>query len=311
MESFVRSILLVDHDKQNRLTLAAKLRKEIGALVLEAKCPEEAIRVINGTDISLLITDIFLPDKSGIELMKAIRQQCPGVVSVMGIPEGNRDAIVEALNAGALFYINAPYDLDEAVIVAARSLAHHDLVKHHEPTGPKIRKSEGFHGIIGKAPVAPLLIDGLKRLEYRGYDSAGLAVIDGQGLVIQKSQGKIARLDGFVRDNPVTMTLLIRLLPGSNIATNLAAGVSSVPVLPFLLGTVFGYLPQTIVFALVGSGVNVDPGWRSGLGTALFVASGILGVYLFRRLRHGRHYDVELERQMGDTGDDEDGLPVN
>ena len=164
----MRSILLVDHDKQNRLTLAAKLRKEIGALVLEAECPEEAIRAINGMDISLLVTDIFLPDKSGIELMKTVRQQCPGVVSVLGIPEGNRDTIVEALNAGALFYINAPYDLDEAVIVAARSLAHHDLVTHHEPTGPKIRKSEGFHGIIGKAPKMLKLFGFIKRVAEDG-----------------------------------------------------------------------------------------------------------------------------------------------
>lgn len=118
----------------------------------------------------------------------------------------------------------------------------------------------------------------------------------GRGLVAHRFPGRIRRVDDFVRENPFTMTLLIRLLPvGSNLVTNLAAGVSSVAALPFLLGSALGYVPQTAVFALVGSGINLDPVWRIGLGTALFVASGVLGVYLYRRLRHGRSYDEALD----------------
>lgn len=134
----------------------------------------------------------------------------------------------------------------------------------------------------------------------------------GRGLIAKRLSGKIAHVDNFVRDYPFTMTLLIRLLPvGSNIATNLAAGVSSVAATPFLLGSAAGYLPQTAIFALVGSGVNVDPTWRIGLGVLLFVGSGVLGVYLFRRLRHGRHYDEDLERELGETPDADPDLPVN
>jgi uncharacterized membrane protein YdjX (TVP38/TMEM64 family) len=134
----------------------------------------------------------------------------------------------------------------------------------------------------------------------------------GRKLVARRLPGKIAHVDNFVRDYPVTMTLLIRLLPvGSNIATNLAGGVSSVPAMPFLFGSLVGYLPQTFIFALVGSGVNVDPTWRIGLGVVLFVGSAVLGVYLFRRLRHGRHFDEELEHKLGETGDEDAGLPVN
>ncbi|TCJ18501.1 TVP38/TMEM64 family protein [Parasulfuritortus cantonensis] len=121
----------------------------------------------------------------------------------------------------------------------------------------------------------------------------------GRSLVAHRLGGRIAKVDAFVRDNPFTMTLLIRLLPvGSNIATNLAAGVSSVAALPFLLGSAAGFVPQTAVFALVGSGVSVDPVLRIGLGVVLFVVSGALGVYLYRSLRHGRVYDEELEHEM-------------
>ena len=52
----------------------------------------------------------------------------------------------------------------------------------------------GIIGYIGAKPAVPILIEGLKRLEYRGYDSAGLALVGG-GLRIEKSVGKIAQLE--------------------------------------------------------------------------------------------------------------------
>jgi glucosamine--fructose-6-phosphate aminotransferase (isomerizing) len=53
----------------------------------------------------------------------------------------------------------------------------------------------GIVGYVGPRKATPLLIEGLKRLEYRGYDSAGVAVVAGGALVIQKAAGKIATLE--------------------------------------------------------------------------------------------------------------------
>ncbi|CAN5428102.1 glutamine--fructose-6-phosphate transaminase (isomerizing) [soil metagenome] len=52
----------------------------------------------------------------------------------------------------------------------------------------------GIVGYIGKAEAAPILLDGLRRLEYRGYDSAGVATLNGTSLHIRKSVGRIAAL---------------------------------------------------------------------------------------------------------------------
>ncbi len=65
----------------------------------------------------------------------------------------------------------------------------------------------GIVGYIGSRDAAQVLIPGLKRLEYRGYDSAGLAIVNGKGLVIQKAQGKIARLEELLTKTPITGTL--------------------------------------------------------------------------------------------------------
>jgi glucosamine--fructose-6-phosphate aminotransferase (isomerizing) len=61
----------------------------------------------------------------------------------------------------------------------------------------------GIVGYIGPRGAAQVLIPSLKRLEYRGYDSAGLAVINGGGLNIRKAQGKIALLEADLRSAPV------------------------------------------------------------------------------------------------------------
>jgi glutamine---fructose-6-phosphate transaminase (isomerizing) len=62
----------------------------------------------------------------------------------------------------------------------------------------------GIIGYIGSKDVVPVLIDGLRRLEYRGYDSAGVAVVrDGQ-IDLRRSAGKLSRLEEAIRQDPLT-----------------------------------------------------------------------------------------------------------
>lgn len=122
----------------------------------------------------------------------------------------------------------------------------------------------------------------------------------GRGLIAARFPDRIRRIDGFIHDNTFNMTVLMRLLPaGSNLITNLTAGVANVRALPFFLGSALGYIPQSLVFALVGSGITLDPLFRIGLGIVLFLVSGALGIYLFRKFRHGRHLDEKLEHDIG------------
>jgi uncharacterized membrane protein YdjX (TVP38/TMEM64 family) len=122
----------------------------------------------------------------------------------------------------------------------------------------------------------------------------------GRALVTARFRARVRRIEAFLHDNTFNMTLLIRLLPvGSNLVTNLAAGVTGVRALPFMLGSALGYVPQTFVFALVGSGISLDPLSRIGFGVAIFLVSGVLGIQLFRKFRHGRHLDEQLEHELG------------
>ena len=66
----------------------------------------------------------------------------------------------------------------------------------------------GIIGYVGKKAVSPILLEGLRRLEYRGYDSAGVAVLDGDELLVRKKKGKIGEgLAPLLKSQPVAGNL--------------------------------------------------------------------------------------------------------
>ncbi|MDH3571289.1 MAG: glutamine--fructose-6-phosphate transaminase (isomerizing), partial [Gemmatimonadota bacterium] len=64
----------------------------------------------------------------------------------------------------------------------------------------------GIVGYTGSRPAVPLLVEGLRRLEYRGYDSAGVAIQNGNGLDVRKLAGRVTGLDQLLEETPVLGT---------------------------------------------------------------------------------------------------------
>jgi uncharacterized membrane protein YdjX (TVP38/TMEM64 family) len=132
--------------------------------------------------------------------------------------------------------------------------------------------------------------------------SFSYARLFGKGLLRAKLGERASRFDRFIHDHPFSMTVLVRLLPvGNNLLTNLAAGISSIRPVHFFGGTFLGYLPQTLVFALVGSGVHIAPTLKLVLAIGLFVISGALGAWLYRRFRHGQSLDDQIDAALEET----------
>src|SRR6195952_2246488 len=62
----------------------------------------------------------------------------------------------------------------------------------------------GIVGILGRGPVAEQLVDSLKRLEYRGYDSAGVATLEGTHLERRRAEGKLRNLEVRLKASPLS-----------------------------------------------------------------------------------------------------------
>ncbi|VBB69338.1 membrane protein, putative [invertebrate metagenome] len=103
----------------------------------------------------------------------------------------------------------------------------------------------------------------------------------GRSVVFARFPEKIRHADALLQRNPFAMALLIRLLPvGSNLFTNLVAGISGVQMLAFVAGSTLGYVPQTVIFALLGSGIQIHQIARVGLSILLFVFSSLIGIWI-------------------------------
>jgi uncharacterized membrane protein YdjX (TVP38/TMEM64 family) len=95
---------------------------------------------------------------------------------------------------------------------------------------------------------------------------------------------RLAELDRLLAAQPFTAVLTLRLLPvGNSLMLSLLAGLSGARLLPFTLATALGALPQTVVFALLGSGIAVGHLARVVLAAALFALSAVVGLMLMRR----------------------------
>ncbi len=133
--------------------------------------------------------------------------------------------------------------------------------------------------------------------------SFSYARLFGQGFLRSRLGVRAGRFDRFIHAHPFAMTVLVRLLPvGNNLLTNLAAGISSIRPRHFFLGSFLGYLPQTLVFALVGSGVHIAPALKLALAIGLFLISGLLGAYLYRHFRHGLSLDDKVDAALAESG---------
>lgn len=120
------------------------------------------------------------------------------------------------------------------------------------------------------------------------------------------SAGRLARLDAYLSANTFTATLVLRLLPvGNNLALNLLAGTSGADAPRYVAASALGFLPQTLVFVLLGAGTRIDSFDQIALGTALFALSALLGWVLWKRRPSALQADRQAQPDAGGSGDPE------
>ncbi|MGB7335076.1 MAG: VTT domain-containing protein [Salaquimonas sp.] len=89
------------------------------------------------------------------------------------------------------------------------------------------------------------------------------------------------------REHPFIVSVALRLLPiGSNFLNNLAAGATGVALLPFVVGSAIGYVPQMVVFSLLGTGTELNSAWKLAMGAGLFIILMLFGGWLYRKYKH-------------------------
>lgn len=124
-------ILVIDDEEGIRFTFRKFLSRE-GHEIISASGYEEALEILSGKDCDLIFADIILGGRTGIELLKEIKDrelQCP-VIIITGYP--NVESAAEAVRLGAFDYISKPIQLDTLLRVTAIALQHKALSDEKE-----------------------------------------------------------------------------------------------------------------------------------------------------------------------------------
>lgn len=94
----------------------------------------------------------------------------------------------------------------------------------------------------------------------------------------------LAKVQSFFQHDTFIKALIIRLLPaGSNFLTNILAGTANSPIKAYILGSALGFIPQMLIFSLIGAGLQVNSQQQLFAGGALLIIAIILSSYLYKK----------------------------
>jgi two-component system response regulator PilR (NtrC family) len=143
-----QSILVVDDELSMREFLTLMLTKE-GYNVDTAENGAIAVKKIEKNNYQLVITDVKMPKKSGIDVLKAVKKSSPETIVIMITAYSSVDSAIEAMKIGAYDYIPKPFKIDEIKIVIRNALEKRELQKENILLKSELKERYRFENLIG------------------------------------------------------------------------------------------------------------------------------------------------------------------
>ena len=152
MKEQIPHILVIDDELSMRELLEVLLVKE-GYKVTCAKNGQEAVSMIKKTVFDLLLCDIRLGDISGIDVLRALREENQETVVIMISAYASTEAAVEAMNEGAYDFVPKPFDNEELKKTIKNALSLRTIEHEKEILDGELKKTLHFEKIVGNSPV--------------------------------------------------------------------------------------------------------------------------------------------------------------
>jgi DNA-binding NtrC family response regulator len=152
-----RVILVVDDEQAQRTVLAGFLRKR-GFDVLQAPGVVEALSQASARLVDLVLTDLRMPDGTGLDVLNGMRKINPEIAVVVMTAFGTVASAVDAMKHGAADYLTKPIDLDELDVLIGRTLERRALVAENRELK---RQLEGRNRLAGLETANPRMADAI------------------------------------------------------------------------------------------------------------------------------------------------------
>lgn len=156
-------ILVVDDEDSIREFLEIMLKKE-GYEITLAEDGLKAKELIQKKTFDMIISDLQMPNMTGIDLLKYVRQEYPEMLFMMITAFGTTETAVEAMKMGAYDYLTKPFKIDEVRINIANALKSKNLEFENRSLKKELNKEFSFHNVIGNSPAMHHVFDLVKRV---------------------------------------------------------------------------------------------------------------------------------------------------
>ena len=123
-----------------------------GFQVLTAQNFAEAVTILRDTQFDLVLTNLSLPDATGIELITYIKREAPETELILMTGHGSVDITIEAIKRGAYYYLEKPYSLDRLYTLVDRALEHATLKRENQNLRRTLNDDTEMFGLIGRDP---------------------------------------------------------------------------------------------------------------------------------------------------------------
>ena len=143
-------ILVVDDETSMRQLLEITLRKE-GRRVTMAESGQKAVEAFSKAAYDLVISDIKMPDMSGVEVLRVVKQSAPETPVIMITAYSSAETAVEALRLGAYDYIAKPFEIDELKVTIKNALEKQQLKEEVVSLKRTLREKHGLGSMLGRS----------------------------------------------------------------------------------------------------------------------------------------------------------------
>lgn len=156
-------ILVIDDDEPGRQVMELLLRKA-GFLAISAENGSQGVALVCDGKADLVLVDLFLPDKSGIEILREIRQVAPELEVVVITGHASAETAVQAMKEGAFDYITKPVNFEELKIVIAKAREKQRLLSENVYLRKQLQERFQFKNIIGSSPAMQRIFERMQRI---------------------------------------------------------------------------------------------------------------------------------------------------
>ena len=143
--------ILVIEDKESMAEMLRETLETEGYTVVSAGDGSEGIRHLREGRVDLVLTDLKLPRKDGIEILKAVKEESTLIPVIVMTAYGSVETAVEAMKNGAFDFITKPFDIDHLLMLIRRALETQQLLKENILMKEEFASKFGLSRIIGKS----------------------------------------------------------------------------------------------------------------------------------------------------------------